>query len=214
MAFASVAGAQVSGVTGSSIDVTRTPYLAIDTVPAAFGFPPIGARSSARVVFSDGEGPLSASRILRVTDARGSGGFTIQAQASGFMNGSDIIPASALRVVSTPSFDFSADSVVAGNVLYVNPFTGPKTIIAPLSADGTAFGQAGTFDAVQDRTTGNTMEKPVDILKGCLPLGEGRTGSVAVGLAFALEIPPYAVPGDYSSTITYTITDHTETPCP
>ena len=214
MALVSTVDAQVSGSAGSSIAVTRTPYLSIDAIPDSFAFPAVSARSTERDVFNSPDGALSEGMIIQVTDARNSGGYILQAQASDFTGGGNITPASSLRVVSTASFDTPVDSAISNNVHYLNPFTGPQTVVAPVNAASTNFGQAVVFDEVQNIPKNNSLNTPVDILKSCLPANEGRVGAMAVGLAFALKIPPYTVPGEYNSTITYTITDYTEDSCP
>jgi hypothetical protein len=214
LAFASLAGAQVSGSAGSSIAITRTPYLSIDATPDSFAFPSAPARATVRDIFSSTDGALSADKVIRVTDARASGGFILQAQASDFTNGINVIPASALRIVSTADIGVPPEGVVVNNVHYLNPFTGVQKVTAPVNAATSEFSQAGTYDEVQNRPQNNVLNVPVDILSGCLPATEGRVGSMAIGLAFTLKIPPYTVPDTYNSTITYTITDFTSDSCP
>lgn len=205
--FAATVLAQVSGSAGSSIIITRTPYLSIDAVPTSFSFPETPARASAREIFSNADGALPADKLISVTDARRSGGFTLQAQASDFRSGENIIPASSLKVITTSSVN-DAPGNTSGNVFYADPFTGPKTVKAPLNAPSTDFAQTATF------TDAGILDGPVDLLNGCLPTTEGRIGTISVGLAFALNVPPYTVPGTYNAVITYTITDSTREDCP
>jgi len=217
VANAQVANAQTLGATGSSIVVTRTPYLSIDAVPASFGFPAVTARGTGRDIFSNADGALPADKTISITDARKSGGFILQAQSSDFTSNGNVIPASALRVVTTSSFDRTSDGSSSGSenngVFYADPFTGPKTLTAPVNAASTNFGQIATFNDAQT-IHDNSLNNPVDILKGCLPATDGRIGTMSLGLAFSLNIPSYIVPGEYDATITYTIIDTTSDACP
>jgi len=215
--LSALANAQTVGSTGSSIVITRTPYLSISSVPASFSFPPVATRATSRDIFSNADGVLPEDKTISVTDSRKAGGFILQAQASDFTSNGNIIPASALRVVSTSSFNRQTEKFRNGSenngVFYAEPFTGPKTLTAPVNASNTNFGQISVFNdarAIND----NSLAHPVDLLKGCLPANEGRVGTVSLGLAFALNIPAYTIPGEYHATITYTVVDSTSDNCP
>lgn len=207
---------QTAGSTGSSIDVTRTPYLSFNQTPVSFSFPPTATSGVARHVFSNSDGNLDcAASCLIVEDTRNSGGFVIQAQATDFVSGNTTISASNLRVISTAAVNATISGFINNNVYYATENNAPNlTIKAPVNATGIGFGHPETFDQVQNIPQNNTLNTPVDILSGCLPATTGRDYSIAVGLAFDLLIPAYAIPGIYNSTITYTIIDYTQDSCP
>jgi len=207
---------QTAGSTGSSIDVTRTPYLSFNQTPTSFSFPSTATSGVARHVLSNTDGNLDcAASCLIVEDTRNSGGFVVQAQSTDFISGNNIISASGLRIVSTSSINTTISGFADNDVFYATENNAPnRTINTPVSATGTGFGHPETFDQVQNRPQNNTLDKPVDIMSSCLPPTTGRDYSVAVGLAFDLMIPAYAIPGSYNSTITYTIIDYTQDSCP
>ena len=207
---------QVAGSTGSSIDVTRTPYLSFNQTPVSFSFPPTATSGVARHVFNSTDGNLDcAESCLIVEDTRNSGGFVIQAQATDFISDKSTINASNLRLVSTAAVNTTIGGFTHDNVFYATENSAPNlTISAPVNATGTGFGHPEIFDQVQNRPQNNTLNAPVDILSGCLPATTGRDYSVAIGLAFDLLVPAYALPGIYNSTITYTIIDYTQDSCP
>jgi hypothetical protein len=211
---------QDSGSAGSSITVERTPYLSFIEIPDSFSFSTTATGGNAHHVFNTPDGAISTGKFLAVSDTRNSGGFVVQTQSTDFTSGANSISAANLRVVSTSSLAYSPGSIVVGDIHYYTGFSGTpnlaetQTVKAPVNASGTNFSQAATFDEVQNRPENNTLNTPVDIMSGCLTAGQGRIGTMGVGMAFDLLIPPYAFPGTYNSTITYTIIDYTEDPCP
>ena len=211
---------QGSGNAGSSITVGRTSYLSFVEIPDSFAFSATTTSGASHHVFNTPDGPMGEGKFLAVSDTRNSGGFVVQAQTTNFTSGGNTINASALRTVSTSSLSYPPGSTVVGNVHYYTGYAGTpdnpttQTVAAPVNAISTNFGQAATFDEVQSRPENNALNAPVDILSGCLPATQGRIGTMGVGLTFDLLVPAYAVPGIYNSTITYTIIDYTEDPCP
>jgi len=211
---------QGAGSAGSSVTVGRTPYLSFVEIPDSFAFSTTATAGAPHHVFNTPDGPMGEGKFLAVQDTRNSGGFIVQAQTTNFTSGGNTINASALRTVSTSSLSYSPGSTIVGNVHYYTGYAGTpdvpttQTVTAPVNAIGTDFSQAATFDEVQSRPENNALDTPVDILSGCLTAAQGRIGTMGVGLAFDLSVPAYAVPGSYDSTITYTIIDYTEDPCP
>lgn len=215
-----VSSAQDAGNAGSSINVERFPYLSFVEIPGSFAFTATPAGSSLHHVFNTPDGLMAEGKALAVNDTRNSGGFVVQAQTTDFISGTNTISGSNLRVVSTSAFAYDPGGTVTNNVFYYTGYAGTpdvaatQTITAPVNSASTNFSQVATFDEVQARPQDNSLDTPVDIMSGCLPPNQGRIGTMGLGLAFNLLVPPYAVPGIYNSTITYTIIDYTEDICP
>jgi hypothetical protein len=211
------------GQQASNIAITRTPYLSFYMLPDSFAFSSLTVPVVNTPVFSDPTIDLSVpaselpiTRTLLVTDTRAKGGFNLQATATNFTGGTVPINNSSFRIVSTTSTNMSAGHSDVDNVIYINDFTGEHGITAPLDAGAAAhFGHADTFTSVPD----NTLNNSVDILLGCVLPGPdpgpylGRNGTVGLGLSYDLIIPKFQPPADYTSTVTYTITDASEN-CP
>jgi hypothetical protein len=204
---------QGSAPASSTVTITRVPYLSFEYIPSSFSFGAVTATGADQNVFNNADGLLPiAGNLLQVRDTRNSGGFLVQAQATDFTSGTDTINASNLRIISTTQFSTTFDGTEVNDVYYVTGYDGTpnaaatQTVTAPINAATTNFGQAVTFS--------NALDSAVDILSGCLTGAEGRIGAMAVGLTDNLTVPAYTPPGNYNSTITYTVTDYTEVSCP
>lgn len=211
------------GQTDMSIDVTRTPYLSFLSIPESFSFGSIPASISDTNVFSDDNGPLSAAHTIVVHDTRGSGGFTLQAVASGpfVASGapSNTIPAANLRMVTSGTLSIVYDAIQNNGIYYLSGFVGTpdnasvQTVLAPLRATSTNFGTVTPFDEVEASPINNRLDTTVTLMDGCLTETEGRFGYMATGVSDTLLIPKYQQPGEYATTVTYTLTDNTPTSC-
>jgi hypothetical protein len=218
---------------GSTIVITRTPFLTMADIPTSFAFnggpetqesqEVIRSSSETQEAFSNANGALPAgTSTIAVRDTRNSGGFNLQVQATNFVsaqNPTDIIEASNLRAVITPVITPVPDATLIENVYYLTGYAGnptdgvTQTVRAGIVAVGTNFSSLDTFDEVESRLY-NRFNTPIEIFSACLSASQGRVGTMATGIAYALHIPPYTAPGNYYATITYTIMDDTQDSCP
>jgi hypothetical protein len=216
---------------GSTIVVTRTPFLSLVAVPASFTFNNIPGSPDVQVsasmqgqdVFSNLNGNLpAATSTIAVRDTRNSGGYSLQVQATNFVsiqNSANIIDTSNLRAVTATEMTATPDAQLVNGVYYLTGYAGipdaaaTETVRAPLTATSTDFSSLGTYDDVGSRAH-NAFDAPIDLLSACLPPAQGRVGTMATGIAYTLHIHKYTPPGEYYATITYTLIDDTQDPCP
>ncbi len=223
-------GTQVGS--GSTIQVTRVPFLSFERIPVSFSFPAVNTSTEVQQTYSDaGLTTLPQERALVVSDNRLEGGFNLQLSSGGNLTtpgGGETpsIPASGLRVISsgliTPIPADPPPSINNG-VIYLDGFSGPNNIIAPVNVafneeEGcTAFGDLAAFINDNCRTvtpvSNNMLDNPVDLLQACLPANEGRSGKMQIGLAYNLAVPRYTPPGTYATILTFTLSDASEN-CP
>lgn len=208
------------GSQGSSIAITRTPYLSFADLPDPFSFTSYTASAATGAIFSDPTVDLSvpgaglpSSRKLIVSDTRNSGGFNLQVSATNFTGGTVTINKSNLRVLSSPHLSSPPAGAIANDVLYLSGFIGQQTLTTPVKAATDA--NLGTDSVFTTGTSAghNALSGTVDILDGCLSSIQGRNGQMAIGMSFYLAIPKFTPPGTYDSTVTYTITDSTSGTC-
>ncbi len=209
----------------SGIVVTRTPYLSLTSVPISINFGQYEPSGAGTNLFSNTNGDLPGdTNLIAVRDTRNSGGFVIQAQASDFTTtGTETFDAENLRVATSglvaagtvPAYELLQD-----NIFYLDGYLGTpsdgatQNITTSVAALNSNFGLVATFDEIEARPMDNSLDTPVSIMSACLPATSGRVGTVATGMAFNLTIPQYTASGDYFATITYTLMDYTEDPCP
>lgn len=211
------------GQTDISIDVTRTPFLSFLALPESFSFGSVTSSITDTHLFSDSDGGLPMAQVLMVRDTRGSGGFSLQAVASGpfVASGapSNTIPATNLRMVTSTSLGVALDASAFNGVGYLSGFIGTpdnttvQNIVAPLNATSNAFGTVTPFDEVENLPADNNLDTPVVLMDGCLTAAEGRVGTMFFGTSETLLVPKYQQPGSYTTTITYTLTDNTPASC-
>lgn len=214
---------------GSTIQITRTPFLSFERIPDSFGFPSASASSLVQQVYSNSyQTTLSPERALIVSDTRNSGGFNLQLSSSGNLlpvggGGTPNIPASGLRVISSTEINpIPADPppTINDGIIYLTGFSGDQNIVAPVDVafnetEGcNSFGDLATFINDNCRTvtpaSNNMLDNPVDLMQGCLASSAGRSGLIQIGLAYNLAIPRYTPPNTYYTTLTFTLSDATD----
>lgn len=225
---------QTRGGAGSTIEVSRTPFLSFVRIPDSFALSDQNTAIAPVQVYSDpGQTTLSASRALIISDNRNMGGLSLQASVNGnFIIAGEgenpNIPASGFRIVTTanitPIPETTTPDIING-IIYLEEYDGlpnaaaAKNIIAPLNiafneTEGCDnFGSLFTFTKSACRTTegsSNSLNNTVDLMQGCLPSTGGRIGKMQIGVAYNLAIPAYTPPGTYSNTMTFTLTDSTD----
>ncbi len=220
--FAGVVFGQNQVSDQSNVNVDRTGNLSFFAIPANFNFGAMAIPNQRTAAFSDA-GPssfanLPVSKKLTVEDTRGAGGFTVTLSADGNFSdgGSNTIPVSNtapndnLRVVTTTNLN-NSDNVpfpgASNGVIYESGFTGDQTVNAQINASGTLWGQTNTFTSV----TNNVLDTstPVNVLEGTLSSTQGRIGHMTVGVTSMLYIPQFQAPGQYITTLTWTLADST-----
>ncbi len=222
---------ETQGGLGSTIEVTRTPFLSYNRIPSSLYFADKATSTQESHVYSNTQSSLAENNAIIVSDTRNAGGFRLQASVSGDLilqtqQLTPNIPAAGLRVVTsteiTPIPSNPAPVATEAGVIYLNGFTGERGIVTPvgisLDVPETCpdFGHHGTFTDTDCRTTpgsGNSLNSTVDLMLGCLPSDEGRAGKVQTGIAYELTVPRYTPAGTYGTTLTFTISDYTDN-CP
>ena len=227
----------VNGQVGSSIDITKYPFLYFDTIPTGYKFNTVKTSTEIQHLFEDtGYANLDQNRIVTVTDHRNSGGFLLQVTSTDLqekINNTLTIPKKNLKVVTskliTPKNTFTlAPSDSNDQVVYLldsinTPFPVSKhKAVAPLnvtigpSETCNYFNNLETFTNTNCRTNGTTssnqLSGTVDLIQSCIPSGDtGISGSMAIGTTYNLDVPPYTVPGTYQGIVTYTLTNYDST---
>lgn len=209
----------VFGQQSSEIYVSRTPFLSFVDTPDSINFGTTSTPIATTSLFSDTGVSLENSRLLQISDTRDCGGFNLQVEAAAFSpGGTNAVSNGNLYVVSSSSLASPPAGTEINNIIYVNGFSGDQNTIAPVnttfSATCTSFNQIETFTDPTCMAGTNTLNAPVDILQGSLTAPSGRDGDMAVGTSFLLQINPFTIPAQYTSTITYTLTDATTGICP
>lgn len=202
----------------STIQVTSSPFLSfVDTVDS------FRITTNAPVFSADMEytGDLSAQdlppeRYITIQDTRGSGGFNLQIQASEFQP-AQTSPNPSLnnnfRIITSTNDAFAGTE--ENGIKYagdgIDPYTGQTGIIAPLNTISTNFADPTLFTSSPFDGGINilTTDTPIDIMQGTLSAANGRNGLIHLSVSFYLLIPKFQAPGEYYSTLTYTLTDAT-----
>jgi len=191
------------------------------SVPTDFRF---GTFASPASTFSKNDTAyvLDSKDVVTVSDLRGSGGFNLQLQvsSSGFGTGSgNYLPLQNFYVVTTASNtggaasngveyegpDITPQDIVAYQDANVNRTGGALTTANTFTTCGSALGSGSTF------TTAGTPT-PIDLMIGGVAPPNGRQGTFKQNVNFYLSVPRGQPPGDYSATLTYTLTDSTTAP--
>lgn len=200
----------------SSISITRGLFLSF-TNPAAnfnFDFGNTTASENGGDLFSDTGSTLPDTKILTIEDNRGCGGFNLQMEASTFNpSGANSVSRDFFHIVSSTALTNPPAGSLDNNIYYLSGFNGTQGATTPVNSTCTDFEDAATFTDAACVSSNNTLNGLVDIIQGGLTAPAGRTGEMALGLSFHLEIQPYTIPTEYYSTITYTLTDATTGTC-
>ena len=216
------------GGIGSTLQVTRFPFLSFNKIPDSFSFSEASTSTSEANLFSDtGSQQLQAPRALIISDTRGAGGILLQASVSGNFtiqgNGDNPnIPVSGLRVVTTdritPIPSDPQPAATKNGLIYLAGYQGDQSIIAPLGINFdealgcNSFSDLATFTnpACRNTVSSNTLNNTVNLMDGCLPANSGRNGKIQTGITYNLAVPPYTSPGAYSTIMTFTLSDNTD----
>ena len=200
----------------SSITVTREAFLTFNSSfeNFTFDFSNIAADVSGADLFSDSGTTLSDLRLLKIKDNRGCGGFNLQMEATTFTpSGPNTVTTDNFHVITSTAMENPPSGSANNNIYYLSGFNGAQNATAPVNSSCPKFDQTTTFTDPSCITSNNTLNGLVDIIQGGLEAPAGRSGEMALGLAFHLQIPPYTLPDTYYSTITYTLTDATTGTC-
>jgi hypothetical protein len=214
----------------STEDVNNNGSLSFYAIPTSFDFGTTGIPATRQTVFSNPSvttGALPTSKRLTVEDTRNSGGFTVSLGANAnFSDGhgdsipvGNISPNDNLRIVTSTLIDPTDITGTTGDcpsttipcVIYESGYDGTpdaattENINAPVNTTGTNFDAAGTFTAL----SGNILDtsQPVEVLNGSLSADQGRVGHITVGISSMLYIPAFQASGQYTTTLTWTLTD-------
>lgn len=204
----------------SSVNVARTGSLSFFAIPSSLDFGLMASPAIRTPTFSDQNINgielinLPANKLISVIDTRGQGGFTVTLSANGdFTDGgtnsipvNNTSPNDNVRVVTTTRLDGVTGTTTNG-AIYETGFVGPQTVSMPINSIATNFGLETTFTSV----TGNTLDTavPVVVFDGTLPSTDGRIGIIDAGISSMLYIPAYQASGQYTTTLTWTLTDST-----
>jgi len=216
----------------STIKITRSPYLAFNTIPTPFN---ISNNQSSTVTVpttdtqltsNQSSQPLPETNYLTVQDTRGCGGFNLQVSANAFTP-APTAPNTSLnndfRIITSTNDNITGTNVEtdASNpgIKYYGEddttFTGTKGIVAPLNITTTNFADPTLFTSAPFNTGSNilTPNTQIDLMQGGLTAPNGRNGLMHLSLSYYITIPKFTIPNTYYSTITYTLTDNTSGSC-
>ena len=218
MGWAGIAWGQSSNQ--SSVNVNRTGSLSFFAIPSSLDFGTLGSPAVRTPTFSDATvngielTNLPANKLISVLDTRGQGGFTVTLSANGDFSdgGTNTIPVSNtspndnLRIVSTALLS-GVTGTTAGGAIYETGFVGPQTVNMPINTAATDFGLETTFTAVTNNSLDTAV--PLVVFDGTLASTTGRIGKIDTGVSSMLYIPAYQATGQYTTTLTWTLTDST-----
>ncbi len=218
MGWAGIAWGQSSNQ--SSVNVNRTGSLSFFAIPASLDFGTLGSPSARTPTFSDSlvDGVelvnLPSSKLISVLDTRGQGGFTVTLSANGnFSDGgtntirvSNVNPDDNLRIVTSSRLE-GVTGTTAGGAIYETGFAGPQTVNMPINTAATDFGLEATFTGVANNALDTAV--PLVVFDGTLASTTGRIGKIDTGVSAMLYIPAYQATGQYTTTLTWTLTDST-----
>jgi len=201
----------------STVSVNRSGNLSFSAIPNSFDFGTIAVPNVKTPSFSDptvNGGNLPISKRLTVEDTRGEGGFTVTLSANNnFSDGgsntiviSNTAPNDNLRVVTSPTLTGVSGTTTNG-IIYETNFTGPQTVNALINTNNNYFGTSNTFTDVTNNALDTSV--PVVVLDGTLASTNGRIGFMTTGVAAMLDIPAFQAAGQYTSTLTWTLSDST-----
>ncbi len=218
MGWAGIAWGQSSNQ--SSVSVNRTGSLSFFAIPSSLDFGTLGSPGVRTPTFSDSlvDGieivNLPANKLISVLDTRGQGGFNVTLSANGnFSDGgtntitvSNASPNDNLRIVTTSRLG-GVTGTIAGGAIYENGFVGPQTVSMPVNTAATNFGLEATFTGVASNALDTAV--PLVVFDGTLASTTGRIGKIDAGVSSMLYIPAYQGSGQYTTTLTWTLTDST-----
>jgi len=203
----------------STVNVDRVGSLSFFAIPSNFDFGTITTPGARTPEFSDPtvvSSNLPIGKRLTVEDTRGAGGFTVTLSANdNFLDGgtntiliSNTAPNDNLRIVTSPFLPGISGTTTNG-VIYETGFSGPSTVNALVNTLTNDFSQESTFTNVSNNILDTST--PVVVLDGTLTLasGDGRVGLMTTGTSSMLYIPAFQGAGQYTTTLTWTLSDST-----
>jgi hypothetical protein len=209
----------------TTIQITRAPFLSFINIPDSITLienQPVPVQDTVFISDSNVAPPavLPTSRYLTVQDTRNSGGLKLQIEAAAFYP-PPVPPNTSLnnnfRIITSTADAVSGVNVteLAGIKYYgedSNNFVGPANIVAPLNTAVTNFTDPSIYTQAPFNDGRNILlaETPVDLMQGCLPSSQGRSGLMHLSTSFYLMIPKFTAPNDYYTTLTYTLMDDTD----
>jgi hypothetical protein len=183
------------------------PYILLVT-PSSLNFPTTFYNLSEDSIIYLQTDPGENSEKILIADRRDLGGFYLTINIIDFSSITDTIPLSNLSIATLS--DSSPESVDFLSSPPNNPpGTDSDTVTGPLDCDWDGITDFETAcsaiftNFIESGTPG--VSEPILIIDGSFPTGGGRSGVYWLSPLFRLLVPTGTIPGDYSTTITYSL---------
>lgn len=188
-----------------TVQTINSGTLSFVDIPENFSFDSLAASDESQASsYVPTEGASSTGDII-VQDLRFSGGFSLTVQATAFENEfNDAFECADFAFLTFNSAD--AEGVEES----ANIIPGTAAVTAPYNGDPLR----DTYTAMTPTGDDATVCEPVEILSANTESDQGRIGSWKLYPTYQLTVPPFAPPGTYASSITFTLVDDTTAPSP